>query len=65
VATTSAEAAEAASEREQVADLLGRGRFRREYRDHRLEWMIRSGGLDIVMDGLERDNIRFNPPFEG
>jgi glutathione S-transferase/RNA polymerase-associated protein len=42
-----------------VADLVARGLFRRQYRDHRLEWMIRSGGLEIVERGLERGNIRF------
>jgi len=34
--------------------------FKREYRDHRLEWMIRSGGLDVVLEGLQKDNIRFS-----
>ncbi|WP_439815770.1 glutathione S-transferase family protein [Zavarzinia sp. CC-PAN008] len=33
--------------------------FRREYRDHRLDWMIRSGGLDVVLDGIAKQNIRF------
>ena len=46
-----------------VADLVEKGLFKREYRDHRLEWMIKSGGLDVVVKGLERDNIRFAPPF--
>jgi glutathione S-transferase/RNA polymerase-associated protein len=36
------------------------GRFRRQYRDHRLEWMIRNGGFEVVAEGLRRDNIRFN-----
>jgi glutathione S-transferase/RNA polymerase-associated protein len=36
------------------------GLFVREYRDHRLEWMIRSGGLQVVADGLARKNIRFH-----
>lgn len=35
---------------------------KREYRDHRLEWMIKSGGLDIVLKGLEKNNIRFTWP---
>jgi hypothetical protein len=34
--------------------------FKREYRDHRLEWMIRSGGLDVVLEGLKNNNIRFS-----
>ena len=43
--------------------MIERGEFRREYRDHRLEWMIRSGGIDVVTDGLARDNIRFTDAF--
>jgi glutathione S-transferase len=46
-----------------VADLLDQGLFKREYRDHRLEWMIKTGGLEIVATGLARNNIRFTPPF--
>jgi glutathione S-transferase/RNA polymerase-associated protein len=46
-----------------VAKLVEQGLFKREYRDHRLEWMIKSGGLDVVLKGLERDNIRFTPTF--
>jgi glutathione S-transferase len=46
-----------------VAELVEKGLFKREYRDHRLEWMIKSGGVDVVLKGLERDNIRFSPTF--
>jgi len=46
-----------------VAELVAKGLFKREYRDHRLEWMMKSGGLDVVLKGLERDNIRFTPEF--
>ncbi|MBV8681383.1 MAG: glutathione S-transferase family protein [Caulobacteraceae bacterium] len=46
-----------------VADLLEQGLFKREYRDHRLEWMVKTGGLQIVATGLARDNIRFTPAF--
>lgn len=46
-----------------VADLVKKGLFKREYRDHRLEWMIRSGGLDIVLDGIKTDSIRFSNEF--
>jgi glutathione S-transferase/RNA polymerase-associated protein len=35
------------------------GAFLREYRDHRLEWMMRTGGAQIVLDGLAKKNIRF------
>jgi len=44
-----------------VAKLVDQGLFKREYRDHRLEWMIKVGGFDVVAKGLERDNIRFSP----
>ncbi len=44
----------------QVAGLVESGVFKRQYRDHRLEWMIRSGGLDVVNRGVEKSNIRFN-----
>jgi len=35
------------------------GLFKRQYRDHRLEWMMRSGGAEIVLAGLANDTIRF------
>ena len=38
--------------------------FKREYRDHRLEWMVRGGGLDVVRRGLADGNIRFNSSFD-
>jgi glutathione S-transferase/RNA polymerase-associated protein len=44
----------------QVDAALKSGLFKREYRDHRLEWMIRSGGLDVVLEGMQKDNIRFS-----
>jgi glutathione S-transferase/RNA polymerase-associated protein len=46
-----------------VAALVAQGLFKREYRDHRLEWMMKSGGLEIVLKGLEADNIRFTGVF--
>jgi len=46
-----------------VRQMLERGEFKREYRDHRLEWMIRSGGIDVVLDGLDKGNIRFTDEF--
>ena len=39
----------------------GSGR-RREYRDHRLEWMVKNGALGIVQKGIEEDTIRFGWP---
>jgi hypothetical protein len=44
--------------------LIAQGLFKREYRDYRLEWMIKSGGLEVVLDGLAKDNIRFTAEFE-
>lgn len=46
------------------ADVLKgpRPKFKREYRDHRLDNMIRAGGIDIVVEGLKKDNIRFSWP---
>lgn len=46
-----------------VAELVEKGLFKREYRDHRLEWMVKTGGLEVVAKGLARDNIRFAPEF--
>ena len=43
-----------------VAGAVESGLFKREYRDHRLEWMIRSGGIDVVLEGLKKNNIRFS-----
>jgi len=47
-----------------VAEAVAAGLFKREYRDHRLEWMLKSGGLDIVLKGLEAGNIRFTQDFQ-
>jgi glutathione S-transferase/RNA polymerase-associated protein len=45
---------------------LGRDRSNvvRQYRDHRLEWMFKTGGSDIVVDGLLNGSIRFADEFE-
>lgn len=47
-----------------VAALVKQGLFKREYRDHRLEWMMRSGGADIVIEGIANDTIRFSHEFK-
>lgn len=44
--------------------IVEQGLFVREYRDHRLEWMLRSGGKQIVLDGLDKKNIRFSVEFD-
>ncbi len=48
---------------EMLPGLVASGLFKREYRDHRLEWMLRSGGVDIVLDGMRKENIRFAREF--
>ena len=60
VAETAKEAADAASAMSAVAKIVEQGAFKREYRDHRLEWMIKTTGLDIVSAGLTNKNIRFS-----
>jgi glutathione S-transferase/RNA polymerase-associated protein len=52
-------AAGAMSGFEEVWKLVESGMFVREYRDHRLEWMMRSGGSEIVLDGMAKKNVRF------
>jgi glutathione S-transferase/RNA polymerase-associated protein len=39
---------------------MRKGPLRRQYRDHRLEWMIRSGGVEVVLRGLKADSIQFS-----
>ncbi len=36
-------------------------RIVRQYRDHRLEWMMKHGGADIVRDGVANGSIKFPP----
>jgi glutathione S-transferase/RNA polymerase-associated protein len=40
--------------------ILESGAFTRQYRDHRLEWMIRSGGVEVVLAGMKKKTIRFS-----
>jgi glutathione S-transferase len=35
----------------------------RQYRDHRLEWMMKSGGTAVVLRGLDAGTIRFQHEF--
>lgn len=60
VAQTEREALAAAANMHTYKDALRSGQLRREYRDHRLEWMMKSGGISIVLSGLEENNIRFS-----
>jgi glutathione S-transferase len=43
-----------------LPELVETGRIKREYRDHRLEWMLRSGGVDVVLEGMQKGTIRFS-----
>ncbi|MES2493962.1 MAG: glutathione S-transferase family protein [Pseudomonadota bacterium] len=60
VALTAQEALAAVPEGDAFKQALHTQKWRREYRDHRLEWMIKSGGMSIVLDGLQQNNIRFS-----
>lgn len=62
VATTFAEYAAAAAGMPATVAAFKSGRKVREYRDHRLEWMIKSGGMDVVLAGLRDGSIRFPWP---
>jgi glutathione S-transferase/RNA polymerase-associated protein len=44
----------------ELPKLVAAGQFKREYRDHRLEWMVRSGGVEVILDGLAKQTIRFS-----
>lgn len=46
-----------------AAERLAAGTVRREYRDHRLEWMMKSGGVRIVLDGMADGTIRYTWPL--
>ena len=66
VAQTAAEAAAVAEiVAQMVPALIESGRFQREYRDHRLEWMLRSGGMQVVSAGLAAGTIRFSAEITG
>ena len=62
VAATFTEFDTAAAQMAKAAGFYRTGGRRREYRDHRLEWMIRSGGIDVVLSGLRENTIRFSWP---
>ncbi len=60
VAQTLQAATESMAGFEMIPQLVASGHFKREYRDHRVEWMLRSGGTEIVLDGIRKGNIRFS-----
>ena len=46
--------------------MIGRireGTEARQFRDHRLDWLMRSGGAPIVLERLAAGNIRFPPSY--
>jgi len=62
VAVTFAEYAASMTRMPATVDAFKSGKKIREYRDHRLEWMIKSGGIEVVLTGLRDGNIRFPWP---
>jgi len=64
VAETMQAASQSMAGFEMIPQLVASGQFRREYRDHRLEWMLRSGAVDVVLDGIHKGNIRFSRELE-
>ncbi|MET0387609.1 MAG: glutathione S-transferase family protein, partial [Polyangiales bacterium] len=48
----------------QRAEEVASGKHKRQYRDHRVEWMLRTGGVDIVLAGMREDNLRFSLDYE-
>lgn len=64
VQKTAKAAADSIAAMAMVGEAVKQRLFKREYRDHRLEWMIRSGGLDVVLEGIQADTIRFSHEFK-
>jgi RNA polymerase-associated protein len=62
VAATFAEFDAAAETMAAASNHYTTGGRRREYRDHRLEWMVKTGGIEVVLAGLRDGNIRFPWP---
>jgi RNA polymerase-associated protein len=62
VAATFAEFDAAAAAVAESAARFAKSGLRREYRDHRLDWMLRSGGLEVVVVGMLDQTIRFSWP---
>lgn len=60
VQKTIAAAEQFAGSMDALPAMLESGAFKRQYRDHRLEWMMRSGGVEVVLDGLKKGTLRFS-----
>ncbi len=65
VAITLAEFEASAARMADTVAAFGKGGKLREYRDHRLEWMVKSGGIEVVLAGLRDADIRFPWPNPG
>lgn len=64
VAQTAAEATASRDALYALPDLIQQGLFKREYRDYRLARMIKTGGISVVLAGLDQKTIRFSSDFE-
>ena len=42
-----------------LGERIRAGQARRQYRDHRLDWLIKAGGMPLVQEGMAKGNIRF------
>lgn len=62
ISTTFAEFDAVAVRMGDLAGAYASGERRREYRDHWLEWIVKSGGIDVVPSGLRNNTIRFPSP---
>lgn len=51
-------------QKDQEPDEDRRRKIVRQYRDYRLEWMLKTGGADIVVEGLLHGSIRFADEYE-
>lgn len=60
VQTTLAEAKAALPRFRELGAKFVSGEVPRQFRDHRLEFMLRAGGLEVVAQGLETQSIRFS-----
>jgi len=60
VAKVTAQMREVLANLPDFAALLAQGKIKRQYRDHRLEWMIAGGGLSVVQEGIEKGTVRFS-----
>jgi glutathione S-transferase/RNA polymerase-associated protein len=64
VAQTFAEARASAGGLNAARKAIAAGLFKRQYRGHRLEWMLRAGGAEIVTRGMADGTIRFSAAID-